>query len=55
MIHVSVFLVLRSVCPAMKSGSGGGTYLTEVRLDLITIRVKDTVSDACLTGSVQQD
>lgn len=39
----------------MKSGSGGGPYLAEVYLDLITVGVKGTVSDVCLTGSVQWD
>lgn len=48
-------LVFRFVCTAMKRGSGGGPYLAEVYLDLITIGAKGTVSDVCLTGSAQRD
>lgn len=39
----------------MKSGSGGGPYVAELYLDLQTVRAKGTVSDVCLTGSVQRD
>ena len=51
----SSHLVFRFVCTAMKSGSGGGSYLAEAHLDLVTVGAEGTVSDVCLTGSVQRD
>lgn len=53
--HLSKRLVFRFVCTAMKSGRGGGQNLAEVYLDLITDGAKGTVSDVCLTGTVQRD
>ncbi len=53
--NISDCLVFRFVCTAMKSGSGIVPYLAEVYSDLITLGVKGTVSDVCLTGSVQWD
>lgn len=52
---VSDGLAFRSGYTAMNSGRVGGPYQTDVNLDLITIGIKGTVSDVCLTGSGQRD